>query len=106
MTTFHVGNLWMRARGIPPLLATWWRDKYGRLHSMRVELVADFKEFLMKAWSVKLIVGQFVLDLAYDLTPAMQDIIPLKVYLPVRGVIVALTLVSQITKQKGLREDP
>lgn len=97
-------NWWVRTKGIPPTIALFVRDSWGRLHQWRLELHDQWKAILMKAWSIRLIVFFALVEIVYDISPAFQDTVPLKVYVPIRALAVGLTILARVTKQKGVDE--
>lgn len=97
-------SLWMRTKSIPPTMALFFKDRLGKIHQFRLELVDDAKSILLKAWSVRLIVFFGAVEIAYDVTPLFQELVPLRYYVPVRVLAVGLTIYARVTKQQGVEE--
>lgn len=71
------------------------------LRAEDLKIRKDFLMILMHAWSVRLIVFFAVVEIGYDITPAFQDAVPLRYYVPVRVLFVLATIWARITKQPG-----
>lgn len=105
-TTQHADvSGWVRFKGIPPTIAFFFKDRWGRITQWRLTLVEDWKNFLKRAWSVRFIVGAQLLAFAYAVWPAFQELVPLGWFVAGHAVLSVLTIIAQIMPQQGVNSN-
>lgn len=69
-----------------------------------MKLIEDWKDVLLKAWSVKWIVGAVILSGIEVVLPFFTDVIPTGIFAALSGVVASTALLARILAQP-VKED-